>query len=269
MRLFNQPKSGIENDRTGGPQPVDEDKFDLHQTFLDVKFGVNTNQWLTFRAGRQEIAFGSSRLVSVREGPNVRQSFDGLRTIVHTGSLQVDGFVTRPVKTNLNIFDDGPDNSQTFWGIYSVFPFPFLLKGNIDLYYLGLNHNDATFDQGTAHELRHSSGTRLWNKMELRWDGVPSLADALRMLREQARRTQPPQWVRVVGGWSEFQFKEQRMPTLDEINAVAPDTPVFILHLYAHALLNRAALRAVGYTKDTPNPPGGEIRRDKHGNPNG
>jgi predicted amidohydrolase YtcJ len=105
--------------------------------------------------------------------------------------------------------------------------------------------------------------------MELRWDGVPSLADALRMLKEQAERTPAPQWVRVVGGWTEFQFAERRMPTLDEINAVAPDTPVFVLHLYDRALLNGAALRAVGYTKDTPEPPAGEIQRDKHGNPTG
>lgn len=104
---------------------------------------------------------------------------------------------------------------------------------------------------------------------ELRWEGIPSLADALRMLREQAKRTPPPQWVRVVGGWSEFQFQEKRLPTLEEINAAAPDTPVFILHLYAQALLNGAALRAVGYTKDTPDPPGGEIQRDRRGNPTG
>ncbi len=58
--------------------------------------------------------------------------------------------------------------------------------------------------------------------MELRWDGVPSLATALEMLREQARRTPPPQWVRVIGGWTEFQFAEQRMPTLEEINAGRP-----------------------------------------------
>lgn len=105
--------------------------------------------------------------------------------------------------------------------------------------------------------------------MELRWDGVPSLADALRMLKEQAQRTPAPQWVRVVGGWSEFQFKERRLPTLDEINAAAPDTPVFILHLYAQAMLNKAALRAVGYDKTTPDPPGGVIERDKQGNPTG
>src|SRR5580658_3952561 len=81
--------------------------------------------------------------------------------------------------------------------------------------------------------------------MELRWDGVPSLADALRLLKAQAARTPAPQWVRVIGGWTEFQFAERRMPTLDEINAVAPDTPVFVLHLYDRALLNGAALRAL------------------------
>ena len=105
--------------------------------------------------------------------------------------------------------------------------------------------------------------------MELRWDGVPSLAEALRMLKEQAARTPPPQWVRVVGGWTEFQFAERRMPTLEEINAAAPDTPVFVLHLYDRAFLNTAALRAVGYTKDTPAPPAGEIQYDKHANPTG
>jgi predicted amidohydrolase YtcJ len=105
--------------------------------------------------------------------------------------------------------------------------------------------------------------------MELRWEGVPSLAEALRMLKEQAARTPAPQWVRVVGGWTEFQFVERRMPSLDEINAAAPDTPVFVLHLYDRAWLNSAALRAVGYTKDTPEPPGGEIERDRHGNPTG
>src|SRR6516165_6612735 len=105
--------------------------------------------------------------------------------------------------------------------------------------------------------------------MELRWDGVPSLTDALRMLKEQAARTPPPQWVRVVGGWTEFQFAERRMPTLDEINAASPDTPVFVLNLYDRAILNRAALRAVGYTRNTPDPPGGEIQRDKSGNPTG
>lgn len=105
--------------------------------------------------------------------------------------------------------------------------------------------------------------------MELRWDGVRSLADAMGMLKDQAARTPAPQWVRVVGGWSEFQFREKRMPSLAEINAAAPDTPVFILHLYDRALLNGAALRAAGITKDTKDLPGGRIERDANGNPTG
>jgi len=105
--------------------------------------------------------------------------------------------------------------------------------------------------------------------MELRWDGVRSLATAMAMLRRQVAITPPPQWVRVVGGFTEHQFAEKRLPTIAELNAVAPDTPVFILHLYDRAILNAAALRAVGYTKDTPEPPGGSIERDARGNPTG
>ncbi|MES2941849.1 MAG: amidohydrolase [Pseudomonadota bacterium] len=105
--------------------------------------------------------------------------------------------------------------------------------------------------------------------LELRWDGVRSLADAMGMLKRQVAITPAPQWVRVVGGFTEHQFIEKRLPTIDELNAVAPDTPVFLLHLYDRALLNGAALRAVGYNKDTPAPPGGEIMRDSAGNPTG
>jgi predicted amidohydrolase YtcJ len=105
--------------------------------------------------------------------------------------------------------------------------------------------------------------------MELRWEGVPSVADALYLLKEQALCTPPPQWVRVVGGWSEFQFAERRMPTLREINLAAPDTPVFVLHLYGRALLNKAALNVLGFDSKTPNPPGGVIEKDASGQPTG
>jgi predicted amidohydrolase YtcJ len=105
--------------------------------------------------------------------------------------------------------------------------------------------------------------------LELRWDGLRSLSTALNMLKAQVARTPAPQWVRVVGGFTEHQFVEKRLPSIDELNAIAPDTPVFILHLYDRALLNGAALRSVGYNKATPNPPGGEIVRDRNGNPSG
>jgi len=132
-----------------------------------------------------------------------------------------------------------------------------------------IDANRRTVIPGLNDSHMHPIRGGLNYNMELRWDGVPSLAAALRMLKEQAARTPAPQWVRVVGGWTEFQFAERRMPTLDEINAAAPDTPVFVLHLYDRAFLNGAALRALGYTKDTPDPQAGEIQRDKRGNPTG
>src|SRR5712671_793214 len=132
-----------------------------------------------------------------------------------------------------------------------------------------INLNKRTAIPGLNDSHTHLIRGGLNYNLELRWDGVPSLADGLRMLREQARRTPSGQWVRVVGGWSEFQFAERRMPTLDELNKAAPDTPVFVLHLYDRALLNRAALRAIGYTRESPNPPGGVIVRDAAGNPTG
>jgi predicted amidohydrolase YtcJ len=105
--------------------------------------------------------------------------------------------------------------------------------------------------------------------LELRWDGVRSLRQGLAMLREQAARTPKGQWVRVVGGWSAEQFAERRLPTVAELNAAAPDTPVFVLHLYQAAILNRAALKAVGYNKNTPDPRGGQIMRGRDGEPTG
>jgi predicted amidohydrolase YtcJ len=91
----------------------------------------------------------------------------------------------------------------------------------------------------------------------------------MNMLKRQVAITPAPQWVRVVGGFTEHQFTEKRLPTIEELNAVAPDTPVFLLHLYDRAILNGAALRAVGYTRETPEPPGGDITRDANGNPTG
>jgi predicted amidohydrolase YtcJ len=104
---------------------------------------------------------------------------------------------------------------------------------------------------------------------EVRWDGVPSLALALRMLREQAQRTPAPHWVQVVGGWTPYQFKEKRLPTLDEINAACGDVPCFVMHLYDRAFINRAGLRALGWNRDTPDPMGGLIARTGNGEPTG
>jgi predicted amidohydrolase YtcJ len=98
---------------------------------------------------------------------------------------------------------------------------------------------------------------RFYN-LELRWDGVRSLQRGLEMIREQATRTPGGQWVRIVGGWSPYQFEERRMPTVRELNEAAPDTPTFVLYLYSQGLINRAAVRALGWDQSPPpNPDGG------------
>ncbi|MDJ0675078.1 MAG: amidohydrolase [Calothrix sp. MO_167.B42] len=132
-----------------------------------------------------------------------------------------------------------------------------------------INLNRRTVIPGINDSHTHLIRGGLNYNMELRWDGVPSLADALKMLKEQARRTPAPQWVRVIGGWSEFQFAERRMPTIGEINAVSQDVPVFILNLYDRALLNGAALRALGINRNTTPPPNSVIEKDIKGNPTG
>jgi predicted amidohydrolase YtcJ len=88
--------------------------------------------------------------------------------------------------------------------------------------------------------------TGLTYTAELRWDGVPSVADALRMLKVQAARTPAGQWVRVVGGWSPYQFAEKRLPTADELETAAGNVPAFVLLFDRAALLNRAGFRALG-----------------------
>ena len=133
FRVFGQLKSGLEDGRSGGPRPPDEDKFDLHQAFFDARVPFAEAASFTFRAGRQELAYGSSRLVSFREGPNVRQSFDGAKGILKFADWQIDAFAVKPVNTKTGVFDDDPDPDRNFWGLYAARPLPVLPGGNIDL----------------------------------------------------------------------------------------------------------------------------------------
>ncbi|GFO54814.1 alginate export family protein [Geomonas sp. Red276] len=161
-RLFGQLQSSLENGRSGGPRPsIDRNELDLHQGFLDLSLPLRGEGGLTLRSGRQELSYGSQRIVSVREGPNVRQSFDGFRLMYRAGEVAIDGIATRPVLSNRHVFDDYASHNQALWGVYSVFPLP-ATKARTDLYYLGLYRGSAGFDQGRARETRHSFGARIW-----------------------------------------------------------------------------------------------------------
>ncbi len=128
----------------------------------------------------------------------------------------------------------------------------------------------ATAIPGLNDSHTHVVRAGMMYALELRWDNLDSLSEAMDRLREQAKRTPPGQWIRVVGGYSYEQFKEKRLPTLEEINQVAPDHPVLVKYLYAKAMLNRKAVEVIGYDgPDAPVYPGGYIARDRHGNASG
>jgi hypothetical protein len=163
VRFFGQFQSGFEDGRIGGPRPqIDQDIFSVHQAFLDVVQQFDGKDSLTWRIGRQEMEYGSGRLIDVRDALNLRLSFDAARFLLRLGDWSVDGFWSKPVDNNPGVFDDIPDPSISLWGIYTVHPFNLLPDGHADLYYLGYENKNGIFDQGTAYELRNSLGTRLW-----------------------------------------------------------------------------------------------------------
>jgi predicted amidohydrolase YtcJ len=112
----------------------------------------------------------------------------------------------------------------------------------------------------------HVLNERSYN-FNVRWDGVPTLQRALEMLSEQAKRTPEGQWVKVIGGWSPYQFKENRLPTIEEIRKAVPNRPVIVQYAYNKAFLNELAMRAFGVgTNRFPSLPGTEFEKDKKGN---
>ena len=116
---------------------------------------------LTARLGRQEFEYGSGRLIDVRDGENLRLSFDASRLLLHKGDWEVDGWWGKPVLNGPGVFDDIPDPARSFWGLYAVGPLPLLPKGHVDLYYLGFENKDAVYVQGAGYELRSTLGTRV------------------------------------------------------------------------------------------------------------
>jgi hypothetical protein len=128
--------------------------LDLQQGFADLRAPIGQDGSVTFRGGRQEMLFGSARLVDVREGPNVRLSFDGGRAFYQSPNIRVDAFVVRPVVPQPGVFDDYSDPGQAFWGLYSVMPVRPVPGLSADLYYLSLDRRNAAFDSESDGSLR-------------------------------------------------------------------------------------------------------------------
>jgi hypothetical protein len=163
FRTFFEFVNGVSAGTTKKKSTFEQDSLDVLQAFADVVVPAGKGADFTLRVGRQDMMFGSSRLVSLREAPNVRRAFDGVRTFWKgTNGRRVDGFVVRPVNPQFGVFDDSWDRTQLFWGVYGTSPVPRVKGLKVDLYYLGLDRRQAPFAQGLAQEHRHTLGARLF-----------------------------------------------------------------------------------------------------------
>ncbi|MEO6549533.1 MAG: alginate export family protein [Ferruginibacter sp.] len=160
FRAFAQLQSSTASGKIN-TSPVDENPLELHQVFIDIKTFAGAKNQLIFRIGRQELMYGSQRIMAVRDGPNNRQSFDGVKSMFTAGKYKIDLFYTQFVAARKGIFDDGLTDNVKLWGAYLV-KNDLTKSLNIDAYYLGLYKKRAVFDDGRGRELRHSIGSRLW-----------------------------------------------------------------------------------------------------------
>jgi len=164
FRFFGEVASSLVDGRNGGPRTgLDEEKMYVHQGFFDLGLWKSGHDSLTLRAGRQEVNLGTGNLVSTRDGRNIRRSLDGARLTWVRGDWTFDLLALKPTLENTGYFDDPPNHPASFWAAYAVHPFHILPKGNVDLYYMGLDNRSVPFDgKGTGREQRETVGTRLW-----------------------------------------------------------------------------------------------------------
>jgi hypothetical protein len=169
LRVWSELSSSIAAGRVGGPRPVvDQDRLDVHQTFVEATVGGAAGA-LQIRAGRQEVAIGSGRLIALREGVNVPLSFDGVRAIVRSGAWRVDAIALKPVSSSPGVFDDRSQRGTTFWGLHSNRALP-SRGAALELYYFGIYKEAGQFDQGLAHEHRHTVGARISSQNRWAYD---------------------------------------------------------------------------------------------------
>src|SRR6202158_5834868 len=119
FRTFVEFVNGVTAGTTKKKSTFEQDSLDVLQAFADAVAPAGKNGDFTLRIGRQDLMFGSSRLVSFREAPNVRRAFDGVRTFWKAANgKRVDAFVARPVNPQFGVFNDRRDRNQLFWGMY-------------------------------------------------------------------------------------------------------------------------------------------------------
>ena len=162
VRVFAMPiLSGISGtDRPKGP--ADATGIDMLQAFVDVDLPVAGDDTLRLSAGRKLVSFGSGRFIDRRYGTGVPLPFDGFEAIYTGKTRQVTGFYLQPVDTRLGDFNDRRSRSKEVWGLYATQWLDSSHLNGFDVYYIGLQDQNAVFDQGAGRQLAHTFGSRIF-----------------------------------------------------------------------------------------------------------
>jgi hypothetical protein len=163
FRIFAQLRSALENGRKNGPRPIDEDKLNVQNLFADAVVWNKATHSLTLRIGEQELDYGSSRLISVRDGPNVRLYFTGAKAMYASSRFYADVLVMKADTLNPGVFDNKTSKNVNLWGIYSSRMISEI--ANLDIFYIGIYRENAVFEEGTANETRHTIGFRFFKNV--------------------------------------------------------------------------------------------------------
>jgi len=161
FRLFVELGNHTEYGREPGPLPTDIDRGDVQQAFADWNLPLGGGE-ATLRVGRQEISFGEGLLVGVRDGPNIRQDWDGVRGFWTAGTWRVDLFGVRPVTDLPGYWDDTTSREEALWGLYLSGKPPALAPFSLDAYYFGSVDDNLRLGHASGFDRRSTFGSRVY-----------------------------------------------------------------------------------------------------------
>jgi hypothetical protein len=175
VRVFVELQSGIIDGSLRSPRPTDQDTLDLHQGFVEWRRVMPQQRRLTLTIGRQELSVGSTRLISASPGLNVKRAFDGVAVGYRAPTWTLAGAVAALVGISCCSFDDRSAIRQPFWGVAVGRKSPRFERGELGLYYLGIDRSLSAYHQGLGPERRHTIGIK-WNGVgkrgDLNYDGL-------------------------------------------------------------------------------------------------
>lgn len=162
FRIFVQGITAFEDQRDLPPRPTDENKWDLHQFFVDFRVLGETQPW-TVRVGRQELSYGAERLVSTLDWANVRRRFDAVKLFARYDKWDFDVFYARPDIVDRSSFDNCDENFDFYGGYITYKGLP---RHGIDAYVFAVHDENGRLNPNGRTGDRHvyTVGSRFWGK---------------------------------------------------------------------------------------------------------